>query len=240
MEFLSFTRHTSSAEQPLETNGWSSGWCRYRISSGWQEVLGAMLWNHTQEVGWEGTPGFTDMGAGLSGPWQLLVTLFSSWFVGPTPHFFRVGAWEHPQPGAETSLRWEHSPSLGSGSSCVLMPPRNAQASTSLKTQAVLTWPVFSYTPHFWRVLLRSVTDDSFGESDLSRPCVSHSVVSDFATPQSVACQAPLSMGFSRQGYWSGSRCPPPEDLPNPGIEPWPPALQEDSLLSEPPGKLVR
>ena len=58
-----------------------------------------------------------------------------------------------------------------------------------------------------------------------------------FATPWAVACQAPLSMRFSRQEYWSGLPCPPPGDLPNPGIEPRSPTLQADSLLSEPPGK---
>ena len=52
-----------------------------------------------------------------------------------------------------------------------------------------------------------------------------------------VACQAPLSMAFSRQEYWSGLPCPPPENLPNPGIEPRSPTLQADSLLSEPPEK---
>ena len=41
-----------------------------------------------------------------------------------------------------------------------------------------------------------------------------------FATPWTVAHQAPLSMGFSSQEYWSGLPCPPPRDLPNPGIEP--------------------
>ena len=45
-----------------------------------------------------------------------------------------------------------------------------------------------------------------------------------------VACQAPLSMAFSRQEYWSGLPCPPPGDLPNPGIKPRSPALQADSL----------
>ena len=44
------------------------------------------------------------------------------------------------------------------------------------------------------------------------------------------ARQAPLSMGFSRQEQWSGLLCPPPGDLPNPGIEPAAPALQEASL----------
>ena len=55
-----------------------------------------------------------------------------------------------------------------------------------------------------------------------------------------VACQALLSMGFSSQEYWSGLPCPPPGDLPDPGIETVPPAspvLQVDSLLTEPPGK---
>jgi len=44
-------------------------------------------------------------------------------------------------------------------------------------------------------------------------------------------------MEFSRQEYWSGLPCPPPGDLPNPGIEPKSPRLQADSLLSEPSGK---
>ena len=45
--------------------------------------------------------------------------------------------------------------------------------------------------------------------------------------------QAPLSMGFSRQEYWSGLLFPCPEDVPKPGIEPGCPILQEDSLLSQ-------
>ena len=52
-----------------------------------------------------------------------------------------------------------------------------------------------------------------------------------------MACQAPLSMGFSRKEYWSGLPFHSPGDLPDPGIEPGSPALQADSLLSEPPGK---
>ena len=50
------------------------------------------------------------------------------------------------------------------------------------------------------------------------------------AIPWTVACQAPLSMGFSRLEYWSGLTFLSPEDLPNPGIEPGSPALQADSL----------
>ena len=61
------------------------------------------------------------------------------------------------------------------------------------------------------------------------------SVMSDsFATPWTVARQAPLSMGFPRQEYWSGLPFPSPGDLPDQGIEPMSSALQVDSLLSEP------
>ena len=56
-------------------------------------------------------------------------------------------------------------------------------------------------------------------------------------TSWTVSCQAPWFMEFSRQEYRSGLACPPPGDLPNPGMEPRSPALQADSLLSAPPGK---
>ena len=54
-----------------------------------------------------------------------------------------------------------------------------------------------------------------------------------FGIPQTVAYQASLSMGFSRQEYWSGVPLPSPGDLPDPGIEPRSPALQADALPSE-------
>ena len=58
-----------------------------------------------------------------------------------------------------------------------------------------------------------------------------------FAIPWTVAYQAPPSMEFSRQEYWSGLLFPSPGDLPNLGIKPTSPALHADSLPSEPPGK---
>ena len=58
-----------------------------------------------------------------------------------------------------------------------------------------------------------------------------------FATPWTVAYQAPPSVGFSRQEYWNGLLFPSLGDIPNPGIEPGSPALQADALPSEPPGK---
>ena len=66
---------------------------------------------------------------------------------------------------------------------------------------------------------------------------ISLSLVQLFATPWPVAHQAPLSMEFSRHKYWSGQPFLSPGDLLNPGIEPQSPALQADSLPSEPSGK---
>ena len=61
-----------------------------------------------------------------------------------------------------------------------------------------------------------------------------------FATPWTVVLQAPLSLGFSRQEYWSGLPFPAPGDLPNPGTEPVSPvspALAGQVFTTEPPGK---
>ena len=58
-----------------------------------------------------------------------------------------------------------------------------------------------------------------------------------FATPWTVDCQAPLSMEFFRQEYWSGLPFPSPGDLPNPGIKTVSPALASRLFIPEPPGK---
>ena len=63
----------------------------------------------------------------------------------------------------------------------------------------------------------------------------SHSVLSDSPIPWTIAPQAPLSMEFFRQEYWSGLPFPSPGDLLNPGIKPGSPMLQADALPSEPP-----
>ena len=89
--------------------------------------------------------------------------------------------------------------------------------------------------------------------ADASALCCEHSVTSALAAvkvsdtspsrvrlvaiPWPVVYQASLSMGFSRQEYWSGLPFPSPGDLPDPGIKPRSPALQADALPSEPPGK---
>ena len=70
-----------------------------------------------------------------------------------------------------------------------------------------------------------------YSESEVAQSCPT------LCHPWTVAYQAPPSMGFSGQEYWSGLSCPSPGDLPDPGIEPRSPALQADALTSVPPGK---
>ena len=73
-----------------------------------------------------------------------------------------------------------------------------------------------------------------------ARGLISANCVRLLATPWTGALQAPLSMGFSRQEYWSGLSFPPPGDLPNPGIEPVSPvspAWAGRLFTTEPPGK---
>ena len=67
----------------------------------------------------------------------------------------------------------------------------------------------------------------------MDRASESRSVVSDSLRPHGIQ-----SMEFSRQEHWSGQPFPSPGDLPNPGIKPRSPALQADSLPTEPPGKM--
>ena len=66
------------------------------------------------------------------------------------------------------------------------------------------------------------------------------SLVQFLETPETIAHQAPLYMGFSRQEYWSGLPYPSPGDLPDPRIEPMFPALLDRFFTSEPPGKPLK
>ena len=67
-------------------------------------------------------------------------------------------------------------------------------------------------------------------ESEVAQSCLT------LCDPWTVAHQAPLSMGFSWQEYWSGLPFPSPGDLPNPGIKPGSPTWQANALTSAPPG----
>ena len=88
---------------------------------------------------------------------------------------------------------------------------------------------------HHWEVLWPLLQEKIYAYNEVK----SLSRVQLFVTPWTVAYQAPPSMGFSRQEYWSGLPFPSPGDLPDPGIEPRSPTLQADPLTSEPPGNPV-
>ena len=93
----------------------------------------------------------------------------------------------------------------------------------------LLSWEVKNECA-LWITWSKNQLSVSIWLSGCERACVLRrfSHVRFFETPWTIACQAPLSVGFSRQGYWSGLSCFPPGDLPDPGIEPRslaPPAL---------------
>ena len=83
---------------------------------------------------------------------------------------------------------------------------------------------------HSW-LFIQHLGSPSGGSGLVAKLCLT------LATPWTVVCQAPLSVGFPRQEYWSGLSCPTPGDLPNPGIEPTSPALTGGFFTDEPPGK---
>ena len=87
-----------------------------------------------------------------------------------------------------------------------------------------------TYNTKKWAPKVRRCPTCSWGSARCS-------VVSDCLWPHRLYPSTPLSMGFSRQDYWSGLPLPPPGDLPDPGIKPRSPALQTNTLPSEPPGK---
>ena len=87
------------------------------------------------------------------------------------------------------------------------------------------------YGKLYWRFLKKKMKSKT-----IVLLCQSLSHIQLFSTPWTVACQAPLSMGFSRREYWSGLPLPPPWNLPHPEIEPQSPLLQADSLVLDPPG----
>ena len=99
------------------------------------------------------------------------------------------------------------------------------------KTSNISPSSVFSnHSPFHWSV---TRTSEKLKSSERVK-LLSH--VWLFATPWTIALQTPLFMEFSKQEYWSGVPFPSTGDIPDPGIEPESPALQADSLPSEPPG----
>ena len=96
----------------------------------------------------------------------------------------------------------------------------------------------FPMLRNFSAIISSSISSGSLSfSSSLSEWVKSFSCVQLFVIPWTVAYQAPLSMGFSRQEYWNGLPFPSPGDLPYPGIEPGSSTSQADALPSEPPGE---
>ena len=87
------------------------------------------------------------------------------------------------------------------------------------------------FSDHIFHIAYASLKLSLESESQVAQSCLT------LCHPMDCSLQAPQSMEFSRQEYWSGLPFPSPGDLPAPGIEPRSPALQADALPSEPPGK---
>ena len=145
----------------------------------------------------------------------------------------------------EDSLKGTPLPKTKNMASTRLMEPRSAAAGSppaapchrpgsqhSWRNQGlwvVGTWAEShsSEVTHFFRSQLQKSRREGKPKTNRKQRASAASVVSSSVTPWTVACQFPLSMGFSRQEYWSGLSCPP-GDLPDPGIKPkslMPPAL---------------
>ena len=100
-----------------------------------------------------------------------------------------------------------------------------------------MVWPLPIYRFNFSRYIYSKFLSGSFGIFIFFVVVHLLSCVHCFAAPQTVAYQVPLSMGFSREGYWSGLPFPSPVDLPDPGVEPSSPACACRFFTVEPSGK---
>ena len=141
-----------------------------------------------------------------------------------------LGHFWSPEPRAQATLTTPTAP-VRWGKSCVLeaLPPLDL----SFPPLGVHVY-THTHTPTHVRAPVQAVCASGFrldGGGLVTKSCPT------VATPLAVPPQAPLSMGFSRQEYWSGLPFPSPGNLPNPGIKPRSPAVQADSLPTELPGK---
>ena len=107
------------------------------------------------------------------------------------------------------------------------MSPGKHQAPICLPTPQLLEQLLGRKTEFPWSAKANYNHFGGGGDGLVTKLCLT------LATPWTVACQGPLSMGFSRQEYWSGMSFPSPQDLSHPEVRPWSLALQADSLLTE-------
>ena len=107
-----------------------------------------------------------------------------------------------------------------------ILKSRDITLPTTVCQVRAMVFPVVMYGCESW-----TIKKDAGGEGLVAKSCLT------LVTPWTGACQARLSMGFSRQEYWRGLPFPSPGDIPDPGIEPRSPALQAESLPTELQGK---
>ena len=164
------------------------------------------------------------------GKLSLLQGIFPIQGLNPDLPHYRQILYQLSHKGSPRTLEWVAYP-FSSGSS----QPRD---------QTGVSWTAGGFFTNraigFFKCLFNMLSRFPFG--NLALGCgfmLRHfSHVQLFVTPQTVACQAPLFMGLSRQEYWSGLPRPPSGDLLDPGIEPKSPTLQQASSLPlGPPGK---
>ena len=109
---------------------------------------------------------------------------------------------------------------------------------TFLRKLSMTLWEETILWPHKMFCYYQSPHPRMLASSEL-RVCSCSVVPDSFVTPWPVARQAPLSMGFPRQEYWSVLQCPSPGHLSNPGIEPTSPELAGGFFTAEPPGEAL-
>ena len=187
--------------------------------------------------------------------YYLLGASWSIIFLWPqefSPFLWSLWLFQHPKAFSSSIFLWKSDVSQGLSWALIPLCLHTSWASAAASLSPVRTFqmhtmcsPSLTFSHLFSTVVLEIGTVKRGGITSLhdftsvthlenrKKWKWSHSVMSDSLQPR----QAPPSMGFSRQEYWSGLPFPSPGDLPDPGIEPGSPALQTDALLSEPPGE---
>ena len=194
----------------------------------WREKYSLALWwvSTTSRKGLSRVKCPTQVGVSYSHVWKGVMQV-----VHGTSHSLFQDAW-HPFPGSHHGIKWLQLLQPSRLHSHQLTRRKRKERLGTLPFKGLHTTPQpLSLTKPYLPVTSsykRSWRKRFYFEQSCTQlkyecekwKCKSLSSIQLCATPWTVALQAPLFMGFSRQEYWSGRPCPPPEDLPDPGMEP--------------------